>query len=373
MRILYVRNAFSHDFGGAERLVVHFAKEALLNDMEALVVSRQKSLLAYAESLEVPHTTGWWWSQQDWSGWRVLGFPIYVLWQIVLFFWYLQLIVRTKPSSVHLMSKDDFIAGTFAGRLLGKTVVWTDCADLKHLFRNHRTWFKNPVGKLVYLSAKFANVVTLVSNSEQALIEESLGKKVPSNFEVIHTAGKDESATPVERPKNTVIFCSTSRLVIAKGIQEIIAAFNSNEIKGLGYELWLVGDGPDKEQFLAEAKGNNSIKFIGQTPQPLSYVIASDVFVQPTHHEGFSLSLAEAAMLGKPMIASNVGGNPELVNETNGILFTVKDVPDLIQAVLTLGKDANLREKLGKQARKDYKEKFDFAVIYKQKFLKIYR
>lgn len=373
MRILYVRNAFSHDFGGAERLVVHFGKEALLNDIEALVVSRQKSLLAYAESQNVPFAKGWWWSWQDWSGWRVVGFPVYVLWQLVLFFWYVQFILRTKPTTVHLMSKDDFIAGTLAARFLGKTVVWTDCADLKHLFRNHGVWYKNPIGKLVYLAAKAANLVTLVSNSEQALIEESLGKTVPNNFKVIHVAGKDEAATPVERPKNAVIFCSTSRLVIAKGIQEIIAAFNSEEVRKTGYKLWLVGDGPDKEQLVSEAGGNENIVFIGQTPQPLSYVLASDVFVQPTHHEGFSLSLAEAAMLGKPMIASNVGGNPELVNSENGILFSVKDVSELIDAVLKLGKDAALREKLGKQARKNYKEKFDFAVIYKQKFISVYK
>lgn len=373
MRILYVRNAFSYDFGGAERLVVHFGKEALLNDIETIVVSRQSSLLAYAQVQGVPTIRSWWWSRQNWSGWRVIGFPVYVFWQIILFFWYLQLILRTKPTSVHLMSKDDFIAGTFAAKLLNKTIVWTDPADLKHLFRNHRSWCKNPIGKLVYISAKLADKVTLVSDSERKLIEVSLGRNVPKNFEVIHVAGKDESAKPVKRTDKSVVFCSTSRLVIAKGIQEIISAFNDKRVAGLDYELWLVGDGPDKEQFVTQADGNVKIKFIGQTAQPLEYVVASDVFVQPTHHEGFSLSLAEAAMLGKPMIASNVGGNPELVNEANGILFEVKNVDELVEAIITLGKDRKLREKLGAQARKDYKEKFDFSVIYKKKFMKIYR
>ena len=374
-RVLVIRNAFVYDFGGAEKLAVNLAHELDLNKMDALIVSRQPRLLDYAKTQDVKTIRGWWWSKQNWSGKSALLFPVYLVWQIVLSVWYLQLLLKVNPDAIHVLSKDDFIAATLIGRLLGKPVIWTDPADLKHVFRNNQVWFKNPVGKLVYLASKLATRVTLVSYSEKALIEESLGKPLAQNFEVIHTAGKDEKATPLERSiedKNAVVFCSTSRLVIAKGIAELIEAFNVLTKDSSGYRLWLVGDGPDEEQFKLLAGDNKYIKFIGHSDKPLAYVAASDIFTQPTHHEGFSLALAEAAMLGKPMIASNVGGNPELVNEGNGLLFPVKDVEVLIKAMRVLGSDAVMRKKLGAQARIDYSTKFDFATIIKQRFIPLY-
>jgi glycosyltransferase involved in cell wall biosynthesis len=92
----------------------------------------------------------------------------------------------------------------------------------------------------------------------------------------------------------------------------------------------------------------------------------------PTYHEGFSLSLTEAAMLGKPIIATEVGGNPELVNSANGILIHSKNVSDLLDAMNQLGNDKERRIKLGEQARKDYKEKFDFSRVFKERFIPLY-
>lgn len=374
-RVLVVRNAFVYDFGGAERLAVHIARELKLNNLDVIVVSRQPRLLAYAEAQGVTGCRGWWWSRQDWSGKRVLLFPVYVLWQAVLVVWYLQLLIRLKPDAVHLLSKDDFIAGTIAARLLGKRVVWSDPADLKHVFRNNKVWYKNPVGKLTYAVSKLAGSITLVSFSEKRLIEESLGHELPSRFTVIHTAGKDEKVVPRTRPKEdvgAVVFCSTSRLVVAKGIGELIDAFKELSKNSDKYRLWLIGDGPDQEMFEKQTAGNHYITFFGHSEQPLPYLAASDVYMHPTYHEGFSLSLAEGAMLGKPLIATNVGGNPELVNEGNGILVPVKDVNALLNAMNKLGNDQSLREKLGAQARKDYVDKFDFARIVRDKLVPLY-
>jgi glycosyltransferase involved in cell wall biosynthesis len=273
------------------------------------------------------------------------------------------------------MSKDDFISATLAAKILHKKVVWTDPADLKHVFRNHRVWYKNPVGKLVYLTSRLTDHVMLVSNSEKALIEESLGKSAPNNFSVVHIAGKDESINSLTRAKedkDAVIFCSTSRLVTAKGILELIQAFNIVSKDTDEFRLWLVGDGPDRKEFELEAGNNHHINFIGHSDKPLEYVAACDVFVHPTHHEGFSLSLAEAAMLGKPMIASNVGGNPELVNSENGVLFPVRNVSALKDAMLYLAGSKELRSKLGTQARNDYISKFDFTTVVKNRIIPLY-
>jgi glycosyltransferase involved in cell wall biosynthesis len=376
MKALIIRNAFTHDFGGAERLPVHMASYFESQNITPVIVSRQQRLLEYAASEGVKQLhRGWWWSKQNWSGAHALLFPVYLGWELILSLWYMGLLLRVRPDVVHILSKDDFIAATLAAKLLGKPVFWTDCADLKFLYQNHTVWYKNPVGKLVYVMGKLANAVTIMSNNEMALIEESLHRPAPSNYTVIHLGARAQSTNKIDRKpedKDAVIFCATSRLVIAKGIGELIEAFNMLSSNSTRYRLWLIGDGPDEAQFKQSAAGNQYITFFGHQDKPLAYVAAADVFVHPTHHEAFSLSLSEAAMLGKPLIATRVGGNPEIVSENNGILVPVKGTTALREAMQRLGEDASLRTSMGKQARDDYFEKFEFNQALRNRIITLY-
>ncbi|HSX05573.1 MAG TPA: glycosyltransferase, partial [Candidatus Saccharimonadales bacterium] len=174
-RILLIRNAYKFDFGGAERFPVHLAGELKKMGYQPLVVSHSTQLLNYARAAGAARQRGWWWGWQNQTSWRVVFFPVYLLWQVLLCGWYLQLMLRLRPDVVHPQSRDDFVAATLVGKLLGKRVIWTDHADLKYIFMNHRVWYKNPVGKLVYVVSKLADTITLVSKSEERLIQQALG------------------------------------------------------------------------------------------------------------------------------------------------------------------------------------------------------
>lgn len=374
-RILLIRNAAAFDYGGGERFPVHLARELEESGFSVTIVSGSDKLLKYAEVTGIPAIHGWWWARQDWAGVRALLFPIYVLWQLVLTGWYLQLLVRIKSDVVHPQSRDDFIAATLAAKLLSKRVIWTDHADLKYIFANHGIWYKNPVGKLVYFMSRFAHTVTLVSFSEAKLIEESLGHSLPANFVVIHNGVTETNVAPidVETPKDAVVFCATSRLVIAKGIGELIEAFKLLRANHPEALLWLVGDGPDRDKFKEMVSKSSGITFFGHSEEPLRYVAASDIFVHPSYHEGFSISLVEAAMLAKPIIACNVGGNPEIISDNStGILVPVMDPQALFAAMERLLKDTALRQKLGSAARDRFVHEFEFKTIVKERFIPLY-
>ena len=75
--------------------------------------------------------------------------PFYILWQLLLTIYYAIQFSRFKADVVHLQSKDDFIAGSIAGKLVGAKVIWTDHADLKHVWKNLCVKYKNPTGKLL--------------------------------------------------------------------------------------------------------------------------------------------------------------------------------------------------------------------------------
>lgn len=372
--VILIRNAMPYDFGGGERVPVFIAREAEKHDsLKPIVFSRSKKLLDFAEANFVEHKKTWWWSRQNWSGVKVTLLPAYLLWQVILFIYYVMLFARYRPAVVHVQSKDDFIAGTYAARTLGARVIWSDHADLKHIFKNHRIWYKNPVGKLVYLAAHLTERIVVVSKEDKRLISVNIpAGTIRSKMKVVYN-GAFDSYTPTKK-YTKFTFISTGRLVTDKGIGELIDAYIlfSKNVKDT--ELQLLGDGPEKELFQKRAASSNSITFLGYQQNPLDYVTKSHVFLLPTYHEGFSLALVEACMLSMPIIATNVGGNPEIIRDREtGLLVKAKDSVGLYHAMLELYNDESLRDKLSKNARGEYVGKFNYETIIEKGFIDFYK
>ena len=348
------------------------AETLIRNGLDTQVVSGSRKLLDFAKDRKIPAIKSWWWKKQNWSGANVLIFPVYLLWQVVLYFYYLVFFIREKADVVHLQSKDDFIAGTLAAKTLRLKVIWTDHADLKHIWLNIRKWYKNPVGKLVYASAFLADKITVVSESEKELVSANLNKqsKVLSKIIVIYNGAIDTGVKKV-KDNDKFVFTCTSRLVKDKGIAELIKAYLS--ISSSKTELWIIGDGDDKNIFKKLAGNNKSIIFHGHVGDVSSYLDKSSAFVHPTYHEGFSLALVEAGMKGLPTIATDVGGNPEIIKDGHtGILVKPKDVESLSRAMKTLLDNKELRSELSKNSRKQYELRFNFETIIKRNFMPLY-
>jgi glycosyltransferase involved in cell wall biosynthesis len=371
--VVLIRNATPYDFGGGERVPVFIGREALRSGrIQPIIFSRSKKLLEFAAANNVPYRKTWWWSRQNWSGAKVLLTPIYFLWQMVLFFYYVALFIKYRPVVVHIQSKDDFIAGTYAARLVGATVIWSDHADLKHIFKNHKVWYKNPIGKAVYLAASFVDKIVIVSEEDRRLISKQIQEgRVMDKMEIIYN-GAFDSHDAIEKNK-PFTFVSTGRLVTDKGIGELIDAFKKFNKQHPDSQLILLGDGPERSKFEAQSGGRSSILFLGYKQDPLVYVAKSHVFLLPTYHEGFSLALVEACMLGMPVIATDVGGNPEIIRDRDtGLLVSAKDSSALLKAMGLLYTDSALRNKLAKNARKEFVAKFNFEKIIQKNYINYY-
>lgn len=373
--VVLIRNAQPYDFGGGERFPVFVAKVLKQKYGIPIIISSSPSLLKYANSANIRTIRGLWWSRQQWSGARVLLFPLYLLWQVFLFVWYLGLFITLNPDVIHIQSKDDFIAATFAGRLVGATVIWTDHADLKHIWRNLRIWYKNPVGKFVYIAAHLAYRITLISKSEHREVTRHLPTKslVRKRLIIVHNGSPDVAVHYPAILEKTFTFCSTSRLVTDKGVGEMIEAFRKFHAKHPKSRLVLVGNGPEEHLFRKQAADNPAVEFVGYKADPLPFVASSHVLLQPTYHEGFSISILEGFMMQKPVIATGVGGNLEMIeNGKTGLLVPVKNAVALYDAMEKLYTDKSLRDKLAANARKQYQERFVFDTIVKERFVKLY-
>jgi glycosyltransferase involved in cell wall biosynthesis len=153
------------------------------------------------------------------------------------------------------------------------------------------------------------------------------------------------------------------RLIDGKGVADLIEAFG-----GLAHEqalLCVVGDGPRREELeaLCAARGlRGRCRFTGCQPEgrALELIRASDAIVNPSYTEGLPTSVLEAALLGRAIVASDVGGTPEVVSDRHSALLVgAGDVEALRAALDELLADPELRARLGRTAREDAVERFD--------------
>ena len=108
------------------------------------------------------------------------------------------------------------------------------------------------------------------------------------------------------------------------------------------------------------------LKFINFVDSPMSYMPFFDIVIMPTYEETFGLVVAEAMIMGVPVIGSNAGGVPEIISHgTNGLLFETKNANDLSKKIDMLYENKTLREQLVSNAseyaykRYDYDKHFD--------------
>ncbi|MBA6412706.1 TIGR03088 family PEP-CTERM/XrtA system glycosyltransferase [Parahaliea sp. F7430] len=139
--------------------------------------------------------------------------------------------------------------------------------------------------------------------------------------------------------------------------------------------LVIVGEGPMRHslQSLAEELNIAQLLFLtGDRSDVAELLRAMDVFVLPSLAEGVSNTLLEAMASGLPVIATRVGGNPELVSdEDNGLLVPVDDSEALAQAILRLIDSAQLRQQMGQSGTRFVRENFSWPQTVAQ-YLALY-
>ncbi len=147
---------------------------------------------------------------------------------------------------------------------------------------------------------------------------------------------------------NFILF--VGRLVGTKGIPYLLKAMKTVDSK-----LIICGGGPDKdklERLTGKLGLKNKVKFPGRVSEEekLKLFSSCSLFVLPSIYESFGIAAAEAMSYGKPVIASNVGGLPEVVGD-GGLLANPKDPDDLSKQITCLLNDPEKRKFMGNKAK----------------------
>jgi glycosyltransferase involved in cell wall biosynthesis len=139
--------------------------------------------------------------------------------------------------------------------------------------------------------------------------------------------------------------------------------------------LLLVGDGPERTALQAlagELDLGQSVTFCGAQPEVLPYLHAADLFVLPSVSEGLSNALLEAMAAGLSCIASNIGGNVDLIaDEENGVLFEPGNIKQLTDMLLRLSRNEAEREEFGRRARETVEANYSMDRVA-EKYMELY-
>ncbi len=245
-------------------------------------------------------------------------------------------------------------------------------------------YFMRRLSKLEEETAKNASIVVTISNYSLEKIQKHYGIE-QSKVRIVPNGVDIEKFKPMDNKgvrqqfglgnEPCVLFVGS--LIPRKGLPFLVEAAKK-VVKNKGDTKFLiVGDGPLRNQLsdsLKTANLSRNFKFIGNLKDDVLPAVynCADVFVLPSIQEGQGIVLLEAQASGKPVVAFDIGGvNEALQDKKTGLLINPRNVDALADALLKLLTDKALREKMGSNGQRFVAENYTWDICAK-KMLKVY-
>jgi len=145
---------------------------------------------------------------------------------------------------------------------------------------------------------------------------------------IFHPAVRGEARRALDLPADAEVVTYVGRLVPEKGLRELLLAAGQLRAARPRLQLVLVGEGPMHAELAAlAAAGDLPVRFAGTRPpaEVARWMCASDLVTLPSYSEGHPNVLVEALACGRPVVATPVGGIPEVVDAASGVLVPARD------------------------------------------------
>lgn len=277
---------------------------------------------------------------------------------------HLQKIIRKiNPDIIHVQGTHfpySVIAAFFRRTYL--TVLTVHGIMAKEIkFRRRISFLKNSVFLLFerYAVLKVQNIIAVSPH-----VKNVISDMTQSEIQVIPNGIDFEAIQNIQPRKSLVQPCILfiGELVKVKGVDLLIQAIPIIKKSFPNIRVFIGGAGPQVEELKINVKELNveeTVEFLGfvSGDDKYSYYKSADICAVPSRYDTFGIVCLEAMASGKPVVASNVGGIPFVVDEgKTGLLFDCGNVNELAEKVIILLQDKALREKMGEAGRERAKE-----------------
>jgi sugar transferase (PEP-CTERM/EpsH1 system associated) len=263
---------------------------------------------------------------------------------------------------VHTRNLEAFLYGAVAAKICGTPRLIHSEHGRTFPERPHRAWLQRRL-------LKWTDYAFAVSERLKTDLVREIGLD-PGLLDVNWNGVDLKRFAPMGRPANrasdAVVIGSVGRLVSVKNYALLLQAVSQLR-EGPAVRVVLVGHGPESRslQMLAATLDiENRVQFVGHSDDVPALLRAMDIFVLPSVSEGMSNTLLEAMASGVAVVASDVGGNGELIEDgTSGLLFPSGDVRALTHRLSQLVYDAALRTRLSAAALTRARQEFSMDAM----------
>lgn len=238
--------------------------------------------------------------------------------------------------------------------------------DVSDLEGNHAKyiWLRRALSPLIH------QFIPLSKDIEHYLIKKIKIKK-ENIVQIYNGVDLSRFSQKTNHQNKEIVITFVGRLQPVKNVTLLVRAFHAILQEGIDQiRLWIVGEGPLKQslmQLTQDLKISDKVDFLGDSHEVPALLAQSDIFVQPSLFEGISNTILEAMSCGLPILASDVGGNAELVRHNdNGYLFPSNDVVQLKRLLLQYIQQDALRAQHGLRSRQRVESNFSLDNMVSQ-------
>ena len=346
MKIIY--GITKSNFGGAQRYVFELSCEMKKRGHDVAVMCSQGGVLV--DKLKD-------------KGIRVieikeLKIDISIVEELRAFHFIFRTLVKERPEIFHTNSSKMGGIGNVAGRLSGVKKI---------IFTGHGWAFNEPRPKWQKIIIKFFAWLTIIFSHETICVSKKTKSDVAkwpfikNKLKVIYNG-----IAPFElavREDSSFTVGTIAELHKIKGLDILLLAW-SKFIKRHPAKLVIVGEGEEREKMenMAQVLGiSDSVNFRGFVDNAKMFLSHFDIFCLPSRSESLPYTLLEAGIAGRPVIATSVGGNPEIVETgISGALVPPEDPEALLSSLVLFHDNPRMRDRLGEALKKSTEEKFSF-------------
>ncbi len=311
---------------------------------------------------------------------RNLVQPLHPLKDILALFEIVRILRREKIDIVHTHNSKAGFLGRLAGRLAGTPVV----IHTVHGFAFHQAeslWRRTIFRLLERLAAPWADHTIFISQPmidwarKEGILRGTSYSKIYSGIDLnaFHGYGKKEQRRLREElglNKESRIIGFVSKLWEGKGHEIALSAMVRVVEDIPDAKLLLVGEGPIKPKLMELSRKlriERSVVFAGFRTKIAEITSLCEICILPSFFEGMGRVLLEAGACGKPVVASNVGGIPDVVVDgVTGFLVPPGDPVALSDAVIRIMREPKSARKMGEAARKRINEKYDARTMVRE-------